>query len=255
MRTTNRALIGALLVYAVVRGAEAGVDLHRGSVAGQVGDLLGFATLCGLLAYATVELIKRLTSLRASVNLSVVDEWLGHRSQRTAGRSPEGQTSLPERYHGSYDLTALLVRALGTDEVRETFDLPPERLIAQIATAVDVALFRPELYWPLLGAIAGLPRHPPELPRDQDTELLGVPEAQQLRLSLDDLQTTLTQRWRSIVQGAVVWMAGAYGVLNSFAGGLSGTNQARYLLAALLLGGPIAWTIRDLTVVIERFRQ
>lgn len=258
-RKGNLAALAALLVYAITRGAEAGVDLHAGSVGAQVGDLLGFATLCGLLAYATVELVKRLTPVRASVNVAVVEEWLGwlefrysvvHERHRLVAESHDA----PERLFEG-DLRPLLLGALGTRSVRGTFDLPPERLVAQIATALDVALFEPKLYAPLLAAVAGLPLDAPDLPSDEDTEPLGGHEAQQLRLSLDDLQTTLTQSWRGIIQGAVVWIAGAYGVLASFASGLSGTNQARYLLAALILGGPIAWAIRDLTAVIGRLRS
>ncbi len=258
-RRGNLAILAALLVYAITRGAEAGVDLHAGSVGAQVGDLLGFATLCGLLAYATVELVKRLTPLRASVNFAVVEEWLQYLRPKYDGAPEERRVvaeghNLPERWSKG-DLTPLLLRALGTRSMRATFDLPPERLVAQIATALDVALFQPKLYGPLLTAVAGLPPAAADLPSDEDTELLGSQEAQQLRLSLDNLQTTLTQVWRGIIQGAVVWIAGAYGVLASFAGALSGTNQARYLLAALILGGPIAWAIRDLTAVLGRLRN
>jgi hypothetical protein len=259
-RKGNLAILAALLVYAITRGAETGVDLHSGSVGGQVGDLLGFATLCALGSYATVELVKRLTPLRASVNFAVVEEWLQWLRDEYRRGKPEKRRIAVERQNlpadwFDVDLTPLLLRALGTRSTRGTFDLPPERLVAQIATAFDVALFQPELYGPLLPAVAGLPPAASALPSDEDTELLGSQEAQQLRLSLDNLQTTLTQVWRGIIQGAVVWIAGAYGVLASFAGGLSATNQARYLLAALILGGPIAWAIRDLTAVLGRLRN
>jgi hypothetical protein len=269
-RTVNRTLFVGLVVYAIARGAESGVDLHAGSVGAQVGDLLGFASLCGLLAYATVELVKRLTGLRAAVNSAVVAGWFEDQyvalrneyrdeleqvdfdAQREAThrlrvpRFPWAQDALPP--------IGMLLAALGTQDLTVMFDLPPERLVAQISTAIDVALYQPERYGSLLAVVARLP-YQPEPTANQETELLGSHEAQYLRLALDDLQTMLTQRWRQIVQSAAVWVAGAYGVATTFAGGLSGTNQARYLLAALVLGGPIAWAIRDLTAVLGRLRQ
>jgi hypothetical protein len=275
-RAANRLLFGVLLVYAIVRGSFSGVDLHRGSVRAQASDLLGFAALTGLLAYATVELVKRMTSLRSSVNFAVVQMWVEERL-RVGRRNLEHEQEIWQRRVRErrvrdrafaplppanppvdlfeYNLMGLLVSALGTRALAETFDLPPERLVAQISTSIDVALFEPSRYASLLWAVAGITPRPPDLPANQDTELIGSREAQVLRLSLDDLQTMLTQRWRGIVQGSAVWIAGLYGVLASFAGGLSGANQARYLLAALVLGGPIAWAVRDVTAVLTRLRR
>jgi hypothetical protein len=263
----NLTAFGGLLVYAITRGAESGVDLHRGSVAAQVGDLLVFALACGVLAYATVELVKRLTGLRGSVNLSVVQTWM-----RDAYRFRE-EYSLPRRpprtkwLEGGEHLVLarlrkfprdpflLLLVALGPRNLGAVFDLPPERLVAQISTAIDVALFSPKEYSPLLDVVSGFSPDESGSAVDQDGQLLGSREAQQLRLSLDELQTLLTQTWRRIVQSGAVWLAGVYGVATTFAGGLSGTNQARYLLAALILGGPIAWAIRDVTAVLGKMRQ
>jgi hypothetical protein len=292
-RTANIVLCAGLLAYAVTRGAESGVDLHVGSVGGQIGDLLGFATLCGLLAYATVELTKRLTGLRGSVNLAVVEGWLadqegelgiavarredaetekeederelGERgTKRRRRRRPPTPRAAPRPVGEQYPLPPgwfdgesfpLLLQALGTRDLHGVFDLPPERLVAQISTAIDVALFQRDTYGMLLVTLARIPPRRLEAEYEQEPQLLGSYEAQKLRLSLDDLQTMLTQTWRRIVQSGVVWIAGSYGVLATFAGGLSGTNQARYLLAALILGGPVAWTIRDLTAVAERLRR
>jgi hypothetical protein len=258
----NLVVFGALLAYAITRGAESGVDLRQGSVGSQVGDLLLFATLCGLLAYATVELVKRLTGLRGFVNSAVVQAWLEDQYDTLQQQEPERARLIeedPSRYAQLLlrprSPFVLLARALGTRDLPAIFDLPPERLVAQISTAIDVALFQPEIYGPLLTVVARLPLRPPNVPADRETELLGSHEAQQLRLSLDDLQTMLTRSWRRIVQSGAVWIAGAYGVLTTFAGGLSGTDQARYLLATLILGGPISWTIRDLTAVLGRMRQ
>jgi hypothetical protein len=50
-------------------------------------------------------------------------------------------------------------------------------------------------------------------------------------------------------------LSGLYGIALSSAGAISDAGQARYLFAALMLGGPIAWTVRDLTAWLERLAR
>jgi hypothetical protein len=247
-----------LFVYAVVRAAQAGVHLRSGSISGQVGDVLGFALFCGVLAAATVEIVKRFSSARASFQLALVRAWLEARRPEFLDRPDSSLRELfdamglrrgPEEGRG-------WAEPIG--DLDSVFALPPDELLAQIATAVDATLAEPGRYEGLLASVLGRePRF--EEARDRpagEADLrLNLADAQRLRAALDNLQTELTQRWRRIIQGFAIWIAGVYGVVASFAGGLSGANQARYLFAALVLGGPIAWIVRDLTAVIERLRR
>jgi hypothetical protein len=275
------AAIAGVVVYAAVRASDRGVRV-RGPVSDQVGDLLWFALLCGLMAYATLEVVKRLTPARGAFNLKLFRDWLAGRISWT----PDGETALSELLGamglpGHADREAPVPDAntaqqrrdplpgpkLGSRELRRVFDLPPEQLLAQIATAVDVIASDPApdrpsaLLRALLGRKPQLERIPEPRPRadelpvpapDRPMYRLSATDSQLLRAALDNLQVTLTQRWRRTVQAAAFAAAGVYGIVLTLAGGISGDGHARYLFAALVVGGPIAWTIRDVTAWFQR---
>jgi hypothetical protein len=136
------------------------------------------------------------------------------------------------------------------------------RWVAQVSAAVDGALCTPSesaLVWTLIGHPVPLtrPRLRVERPLAAEAETLpqlDLADAQRLRAAIDQLQVTLSGRWRRQLQAAGVWMSGLFGVLLTQAGGIRVQSQPRYLFVALLLGGPLSWVVRDLSAALERLR-
>jgi hypothetical protein len=77
--------------------------------------------------------------------------------------------------------------------------------------------------------------------------------AQRARASIDSLQLAVGERWRRSVQATSVLVAGLAGLLIQLA--QPSENRWLYIMAATLIGGPLAWTIRDLSAAIERWRR
>jgi hypothetical protein len=259
----NAVFLLGILVYAIVRAVERGANLSSASVSGQTGDVLAFAALCGVLAYATVEIAKRLMNVRGAMQIALTRDWLARRegpkeASWSLAALLDAMGYQDAASEASADRPTLAPTALAAPTLRDVFNLPPDQLVAQIASAVDGAIASPDRYGSVLQAVLGYtPRSLPHSPSSKvEAPALAFDPAdtQALRAALDTLQTELTARWRRTVQAAALWVAGAYGIVASFAGGLDGANQARYLFAALILGGPIAWVIRDLTATLERIR-
>jgi hypothetical protein len=172
---------------------------------------------------------------------------------------------------------------------QDVFNLPIELLAAQISAAAEYALSKPEAYPALASALdpgsleaaaadrddadrlraTGEPSADtaPSHSRDQDEER-NFRVAQRVRASIDRLQISIGQGWRQSIQGAAVWLAGAYGIgLERLGLGrialaqptgpytLPRNTQPAYVFAALILGGVIAWTIRDVLATLERSRR
>jgi hypothetical protein len=77
--------------------------------------------------------------------------------------------------------------------------------------------------------------------------------SQRARSALDSLQISVGGRWRRSMQAASMLVATiAAGVIM-----LSRDTHNRWLfiISAALIGGPLAWTIRDATAVLERWRR
>ena len=76
---------------------------------------------------------------------------------------------------------------------------------------------------------------------------------QRARSAIDSLQLAVGERWRRSVQAVSVIGAALAGLLIQ----LARPSETRwlYVLAAALIGGPLAWTIRDLAASIERWRR
>src|SRR3954447_7783362 len=79
---------GIVVVLAYVAG-HGRLRLGSGSVAGRIGDLLMFALLCGVLAFATIEIFKRVLALRGYYQRFKTREWLGD-------RTPDGDAAFKE---------------------------------------------------------------------------------------------------------------------------------------------------------------
>ncbi len=279
-------VLAAVLWHAVVRASETdGLHLQTGPVSSQVGDLLWFSLLCALLASATIELAKRLTYARGRLQMRLVWVWLSQRARYADVRinvppvvafaqlmdAVSGSSSEPSALSvddaDAYPRWPPLALRAGLQPTAfrryAAFDAPPDQLVAQVATAVDLAISDPYEYEPLLVALVGreLPRKlrreskpptsredPPRLDRRE------VADAQRIQAALDALQLRLVSVWRRLVQLSAVTLAGLYGIGLVWAAGLTEHEQARYLFAAVVLGGPGSWLVRDVTAVLERWR-
>jgi len=216
-----------------------GIDLKRGSVSSQARDVLWFSLLSGLATYATIETLKRVFRVRG-----LYQRWQTER--RLEATDPNAYQQL---------LDALGLRR--DDELR-VFNLPTEQLTAQIGTAADLALTNPR---DLSGLVKGLGGPLPEEleayvsagntkePRND----LRLQLAQRMQLGIDRLQISLSEQWRRTIQGAALWISGIYGIGMIHAAHL--TDEPRYVFAAVLFGGPLAWLFRDFAAVIERARR
>jgi hypothetical protein len=248
----NVFLIACVLLYVVARASvEDSFRLHTGSVSAQARDLLWFALACGLLSFATIECIKRLTYVRAAYHVRETRHWLESRFRRLTSNSEDGDESPFKQ----------LVTAMGIEEGDEprVFNLPSEQLSAQISAAADLALTTPySEYSRFLASVTGDERDlMPLMPQsndDREQEVEDLRRGQQVRIGLDQLQVVLRDRWRRYLWGAGLWISGAYGVGLALAGNREAVEGPRHVLAALVLGGVVAAVARDLTAIVERLR-
>lgn len=239
--------IVAIIAYVVVRAVDDdGLRLVHGSVSKEARDLLWFALICGLASYATIETAKRIARSRGHFQRWQTRRWMDRRERRSGG---DGD---------AYDD---LLRAWGVSEgeALRIFDLSTEQLAAQIGSAVDVALTAQGAYPGLIECFAGLAR---PVPGDDSDASPGDRErlddfklAQRMRLGVDQLHIALADRWRRTVQGAALWIAGFYGIAVAHAVDQPSSAEPRYVLAALLIGGPIAWLVRDASALLEHARH
>jgi hypothetical protein len=93
-------------------------------------------------------------------------------------------------------------------------------------------------------------RTPSRESRDDDRSFQA---GQRARGAIDSLQLTVGEQWRRSVQAASVIGAALAGLLIQ----LARPSETRwlYVMAAALIGGALAWTIRDLAAAIERWRR
>jgi hypothetical protein len=263
------------------RAASQG-QLVFGTSGEQVRDVLWFALICGVAAFATIEILKRIFALRGIYQLRQTRIWLGDRlpgAKRGEGsdqpfRELLSAMGLRGRPGGGF------LQWLDLTEERQVFNLPTEQLAAQVSAAADVALtafepaFEPGLepglesaheheyeyeYAAFLGGLAGI--DPKEVekrlsgelpPQRRDAVDPRVELTQRVRTGVDQLQISIGERWRRLLQGAALWIAGFYGgVLARDQGEL----ETLYVLSALVIGGLFAWIVRDLAAVLERSRR
>jgi hypothetical protein len=260
----NVALIAVVLLYILVRASsEKSFRLQTGSVSAQARDLLWFALACGLLSFATIECVKRLTHVRARYHEKETRLWLQIRLDRIR-REPTDASEATDPTE-SADRTSpfqQLVSAMGIepDDRRQVFNLPSEQLAAQISAAADLALTseKDDRYTYFLASVTKDERDLPsegasQTPTETD-EAQDLRRAQQVRIGLDQLQVALRDRWRRYLWGAGLWISGAYGIGLAFAGNRETVEGPRHVLAALVLGGVVAAVARDLTAIVERLR-
>jgi hypothetical protein len=129
--------------------------------------------------------------------------------------------------------------ALARGESKRVFNLPIEQLAGQIGAAADVALTARAEHPALISALAGekAPEDsvaPPPSREDDAAYRL----AQRVRAGVDQLQISVGERWRQYVQGGAIWISGLYGIGLTHAADHPVAAEPRYVLAALVLGGP-----------------
>jgi hypothetical protein len=242
------AAIPLVALYAIIR-AVTGEGVHlNGNVSGEVADLLSFSLSCALLSYGTVEALKRIVPMRGWFQQHQTRLWL-------------------ERHPAGAEASWELIRLMELEDsvaAHRAFNLPVEQLAAQIGAAADLALGEVPDRSPLVAALAGsVKRHPAFASvsgQGVPSRSMGDPDetfelAQRVRVGIDRLQISVGEQWRRTVQGATMSLAGLYGIGLVHAAHLADRSEPRYVLAALLLGGPIAWTLRDAAALLERVRH
>src|SRR5437870_1099122 len=89
----NAVLIACVLLYVVIRAYfKSSFHLHTGSVSAESRDLLWFALACGLLSFATIECVKRLTFVRARYHACETKDWLQSRLARIEAEARDAST-------------------------------------------------------------------------------------------------------------------------------------------------------------------
>lgn len=213
----------------------------------RVQDLLWFAFLSALAAFATLELVKRLTRVRGLLQREAAYRWFKQRHALSDFRTLFAFLRLDSRGQGG----------------RQFFDLPAEQVAAQVSAAADAALLgrrRGLLPTTWLGLEPEPPR--PSKPRPRtETSRVAEPEAdelldaQRVRTAIDQLQIAMGDTWRRYCQGTAFVLAAVYGVGFVRIGSVSGAEHPRYVIVGAIVGGAAAWVIRDLTAIIEKARR
>jgi hypothetical protein len=83
--------------------------------------------------------------------------------------------------------------------------------------------------------------------------ICGTSGLRSARAALDSLQISVGGRWRRWIQATSVLVATAAAVLIQLS--RPGDSRWLFIISAALIGGPLAWTIRDATAVLERWRR
>jgi hypothetical protein len=229
-------LVSAYVAYKIDRASSEQLRVPGATADDRVQDLLWFALLCGLAAFASLELVKRLTRLRGVFQWKAALDWFELRDARR-----------------DFDqLLALLRLTMRARDVRPLFDLPAEHVAAQISAAAETALLAGRVGPSPIGWLGISPLL--EASRNdgvQDDLLVG----QSMRTAVDQLQIAMADQWRRYCQGTAFVLAAVYGLGFAVIGKIDGHDQPRYIIAAAVIGGAGAWLIRDLTAIVEKARR
>jgi hypothetical protein len=150
-------VIIAIVVFALFAG-NGRIPAGQITAADRVRTLLWYGLVSGLASMATIEVAKRLFGLRSHYQRLQVTAWLRN---RTAQPAPGSSGSARDGLVAEPGASGELDKAMGLDEEsshlqrRWLFDLPIDQLVAQVSSAVDIALADPAGYQLLLEAISG----------------------------------------------------------------------------------------------------
>jgi hypothetical protein len=75
-----------------------------------------------------------------------------------------------------------------------------------------------------------------------------------VRAGIDQLQVSIGHRWRRYVRSAAVGLSGLIGIAIVEASEVPTRQRGLDILAALLVGGFVAWFARDVAALVERLR-
>jgi hypothetical protein len=274
-----------IVIFALFAG-NGRIPAGQITAADRVRTLLWYGLVSGLASMATIEVAKRLFGLRSHYQRLQVMAWLRSRpAQPALGSAGSGQ----DDPGAGAAVSDELYTAMGLDQEfsqlqrRWLFDLPIDQLVAQVSSAVDIALADPARYQLLLGAMSGqaiaasaappaktaapasaaVPAGvSPAAATGTAASLRGAEESadsefrrsQRVRSGLDQLQISVGGRWRRYVQGTALWLSGLYGILLVFITRAPSSARPEYIIGALLIGGMLSWVARDIAAVIERWR-
>lgn len=267
---TNLVLIGLTLAYGIGHWSSAGRASMGASPTRAVWELLSFALLCGLATFTTIEAFKRLLGLRGYYQARQTRLWLARRAQDAVwnperlGDSERVADHLEKAEFLGFHAWIQMLDTMGVehDSITRTFNLPNEQLAALVSSAADAALSSGR------GAAfpAALARVPPQViedashamrvrSRDSIEPTYAALVTQRVHSGVDQLQISLGGRWRRYVQSAAVWIAGAYGIALAHGRGFRVVDAGHLVLVAVIIGGPLAWVLRDVDAVVERNRR
>jgi hypothetical protein len=279
----------AIVAFALLAG-NGRISAGQITAGEQVRTLLWYVLVSGLASMATIEVAKRLFGLRGHYQRLQVMGWLRSRTAQpavgSAGSAQDGSVA-------GAAASGELYKAMGLDQEsshlqrRWLFDLPIDQLVAQVSSAVDIALADAAHYQLLLEAISGeatAANAAPAAKEEPPAKEASPPDAataagsaaavgaaatllraegaadsefrrsQRVRSGLDQLQISVGGRWRRYVQGTALWLSGLYGILLVFVTRAPSSARPEYIIGALLIGGMLSWVARDIAAVIERWR-
>jgi hypothetical protein len=180
--------------------------------------------------------------------LAVTQEWIeGWR----AGRRPSSEE------HSQW---LELLQALNW-QGGNPFAAPAEVLVAQIAALVDIPgpadVRTRRLSLTLSGLLAEDIYFADDSvsSREERDSAFETVLRQRVRVGLDQLQIRLTSGWRRGVHTATVVVSLLAGLVIAAGMGVSGSEMLRLTTIGAVLGGPIAWVLRDVAAAIEKLRR
>lgn len=261
-------LAAALAAYVVLGAFWFGWEMARFDFV----SLFFFVAMTGATAMFLIEAAKGLLPARAVYQAIETRAWLDRRS-RELGYDSTHPESMLERYRAvvskpvDYAFRELEeqfgARMVGKSQGRistlgkvvplmnSPFNLPAEQYVAQVGAVVDNLMIAGRSSD--LVKVATFGSGGPAGATDGDAARQRSVSAQ-LVLSLDELQTRLAAGWQYRVRLSAALISGCIGTL-ALALPNSTYISTWYALASLVVGGPVAWLMRDLVAVVERARR
>jgi hypothetical protein len=231
------AAISVVAGYALILQFSTGrIGVPASSIAGQ---LVGIIVVSGVSSMAIVQIFKSLLRIRGIYQNRQFVRWF------------------TQSQGGNVGYVEFLDAVAAVDSERRKlpylYDLPIEQLCAQVSAAADVALASPQQFRNFLASLTGGRGLGEKASPDADAEGQIV-LSHYVRAGIDQLQISVGHRWRRYVRATAVWLSGLIGIAIVEASHVSNTARGLDILAALLVGGFVAWFTRDVAALVERLR-
>lgn len=201
----------------------------------------------GFASMATIQVVKSLLGLRGLYQHRQIWLWFSDESPGPDGK-PDDQ---------AYRQLLKALSMSRSESAAAIFDLPIEQLSAQISSAADFALTKPDEFKRFLSRLTNekseksVPASPAE---PKGTAISDLDLHYYVRAGIDSLQATVGYRWRNYVRTTAMWLSGLFGVVIVEASSVPARERGLDVLASLVIGGFISWLARDITAAIERLR-